>query len=86
MLWITCRRSRVASQNDAIDNHDQEPWKMPLRLFIEDLYVKRFDREQPERILTIEQIAQEIEGKKEAKRQRKAERRKVAAERDEVPF
>ena len=70
-----------------IDNHDQEPWKLPLRLFIEDLYLKRFKRESPERILTVEQVAQELERKKEAKRQRKAERRKAAAgHEDDVPF
>ena len=70
-----------------IDNHDQEPWKLPLPLFIEDLYLKRFGRERPERILTVEQIAQEIERKKEAKRQRKAERRKATAgQEDDVPM
>ena len=25
-----------------IDNHKQEPWKLPLPEFIEELYVKRF--------------------------------------------
>ena len=70
-----------------IDNHDQEPWKLPLRQFIENLYLKRFDRERPERILTVEQVAQEIERKKEAKRQRKAERKKAEeAGQDDVPF
>ena len=69
-----------------IDNHDQEPWKLPLRLLIEDLYLKRFDRERPERVLTDEQIAQEIE-RKEAERQRKAEYRKAAADQeDDVLF
>ena len=69
-----------------IDNHDQEPWKLPLRLFIEDLYLKRFDRERPERVLTDEQIAQEIE-RKEAEWQRKAEYRKAAADQeDDVLF
>ena len=70
-----------------IDNHDQEPWKLPLPLFIEDLYLKRFGRERPEQILTVEQIAKEIERKKEAKRQRKAERRKATAGQEaDVPF
>ena len=54
--------------------------------FIEDLYLKRFDRERPERVLTDEQIAQEIE-RKEAERQRKAECRKAAADQeDDVLF
>lgn len=69
------------------DNHDQEPWKLPLPLFIEDLYLKRFGKERPERILTVEQIAQEIGHKKEAKRHRKAERKKATAgHEDDVPF
>lgn len=25
-----------------LDNHDQEPWKMPLREYIGHLYFKRF--------------------------------------------
>jgi hypothetical protein len=28
-----------------MDNHHQEPWKMPLRQYIEHLYVKRFRKE-----------------------------------------
>jgi len=28
-----------------LDNHDQEPWKMPLGLYIEHLYLKRFGKE-----------------------------------------
>jgi hypothetical protein len=26
----------------SLDNHRQEPWKLPLRQFIEDLHAKRF--------------------------------------------
>jgi hypothetical protein len=36
-----------------IDNHDQEPWKAPLPQFIEFLYLKRFKREKPERVLNL---------------------------------
>ncbi len=58
-------------------NHKQEPWKLPLPLFIEELYVKRFGRERPENLLSIEQrLAQ-----KQAKRvERKAARAGRAAE------
>jgi hypothetical protein len=31
-----------------LDNHDQEPWKVPLPQFIERLYLRRFGRERPE--------------------------------------
>lgn len=34
-----------------ISNHRQEPWKAPLPQFIENLYLKRFGREQP-RVVT----------------------------------
>ena len=27
-----------------LDNHDQEPWKMPLHEYIEHLYVERFGK------------------------------------------
>jgi hypothetical protein len=30
-----------------IDNHRQEPWKVPLHQFIEQLYLERFGRERP---------------------------------------
>jgi hypothetical protein len=31
----------------SLDNHRQQPWKMPLPEFIEQLYFKRFRRERP---------------------------------------
>lgn len=37
-------------------NHRQEPWKTPLSEFIEDLYMKRFGRERPEKVIPIEQL------------------------------
>ena len=33
-----------------IDNHRQEVWKTPLPQFIEDIYFKRFKREEPETV------------------------------------
>jgi hypothetical protein len=36
-------------------NHDQESWKAPLPQFIEDLYLKRFGRERPEVVVSVEQ-------------------------------
>jgi hypothetical protein len=55
-------------------NHDQEPWKAPLPVYIEELYLKRFGRELPERVRSIEQIAADQRAKKEAKRAAKAAR------------
>lgn len=58
-----------------IDNHDQEPWKMPLPQFIEHLYEKRFGRRRPERVLSVEERAREIARRKQERRERKAVRR-----------
>jgi hypothetical protein len=63
-----------------LDNHDQEPWKAPLPIFIEDLYEKRFGRSRPETVWSIEELARERARKKEARRQAKAERRAARAE------
>jgi len=40
-----------------LDNHRHQPWKAPLPQFIEDMYAKRFGRERPDVIKTIEAIA-----------------------------
>jgi hypothetical protein len=59
-------------------NHRQERWKMPLRDFIEHLYFKHFGKTRPDRVISIEQRADEIERKKREKRALKAERRAIA--------
>ena len=63
----------------SIDNHDQEPWKTPLPQFIEDLYLKRFGRERPDVVVTIEQRARELEKKKREKKERKQAAREAVA-------
>ena len=62
-----------------LDNHDQEPWKAPLPIFIEELYEKRFGRSRPEMVRSIEELARERAWKMEAQRQAKAERRAALA-------
>ncbi len=37
-----------------LDNHRQERWKIPLPDYIEELYYKRFGRQRPEVVLSIE--------------------------------
>ena len=59
-----------------IDNHRQEPWKVPLLQFIEDIYFKRFKREQPETVRPLKQILKEMEFKKKLQKEKKEERRK----------
>ena len=59
-------------------NQDQEPWKMPLPQFIEHLYRKRFRRDFPEVVMSIEEKA-EME-----RRQKLARREKKRAESKEI--
>ncbi|OGH59316.1 MAG: hypothetical protein A3G34_02200 [Candidatus Lindowbacteria bacterium RIFCSPLOWO2_12_FULL_62_27] len=63
-----------------LDNHDQEPWKMPLPLYIERLYLKRFGREQPNVVLSIEEKVRRAEEKQALKREAKALRRQTEME------
>jgi hypothetical protein len=88
--WVRARRrhrlshahvqmARELGMNPAklgkLDNHDQEPWKAPLPIFIEELYEKRYGRSRPEVVRSIEELARERARKKETRRRAKAERR-----------
>src|SRR5262245_17266642 len=60
-----------------LDNEDQEPWKAPLPQFIEELYLKRFGRERPHVVLSVEDRARAPRGQKDA---RKRARRRARTE------
>lgn len=57
-----------------LDNADQEPWKLPLPAFIESLYWKRFRKDRPDVVLSIEERARLDEQKKEARHEAKQQR------------
>ena len=63
-----------------IDNHHQEPWKLPLPRFIEHLYFERFGRERPEAVTSLEERLRALDAKKAAKRARKAAARAPSKE------
>lgn len=50
-----------------LDNHKQEPWKLPLPKFIEELYFKRFGRTGPETVMSIENRTGIKQRKKESR-------------------
>jgi len=54
-----------------IANEKQEPWKAPLPIFIERIYFKRFGRERPVDVKSIEEILKAKEKKKEERRKKK---------------
>lgn len=66
-----------------IDNHKQEPWKTLLPQHIENLYEKRFRREQPEVVKSLKQQLQEDAAKRAAKKKMKDAQRKAAQESNE---
>jgi len=59
-----------------LDNHHQEPWKMPLRHYIEHLYFKRFRKEQPDIVLSIEEKVRRDEEMKTRRHEAKLRRHK----------
>jgi hypothetical protein len=59
-----------------IDNHRQEPWKMPLPAFIEHLYRKRFGKDRPGAVRPVEERAHRVDGTQAAARARNTSTRK----------
>jgi len=47
----------------SLGNAKQQPWKLPLPDFIEEIYFKRFRKSTPDNIRSIEQIVKEKEKK-----------------------
>ncbi len=62
-----------------LDNHKQEPWKAPLPEFIEHCYWKRFKKEHPEVVRTMEEVAAARQEKKAEQKERKDARRTQSA-------
>ena len=57
-----------------IANEKQESWKAPLPTFIERIYFKRFDRERPIDVKSIEEVLRAKEKKKEERRRGKQQK------------
>jgi hypothetical protein len=49
-----------------LDNHGQEPWKLPLPEFIRKLYSKRFGKERPDAVRSIEDMVVAKQAKKQS--------------------
>ena len=54
-----------------LNNHSQEPWKLPLPNFIEELYRKQYGKKQPDIVRSIEEMVAEKQAKKRAQKARK---------------
>ncbi len=64
-----------------LDNHKQEPWKAPLPIFIEGLYFKRFGKDRPENVRSVEQMVKDKK-KKQLERKQKKLRAKENSQQD----
>jgi hypothetical protein len=68
-------------------NEKQEPWKVPLAAFIEDIYSKRFGRDRPVDVKSIEEVFRVKQKKKEERRRRKQlERESEQADQKANPY
>ncbi len=56
-----------------------QQWKAPLPEFIAHCYEKSHGRRTPEKILSLEQVIENEEKRKEARRERKTSKRECAA-------
>lgn len=78
-LTCACSKARELGMNPKklgkLDNHDQEPWKPPLPAFIQSLYQKRFGKDRPDVVHSIEERARLLEQKNVARQERKRLRR-----------
>jgi hypothetical protein len=89
--WIDARRRRHLSHSQVqmarelglnpaklgkIDNHKQEPWKLPLPRFIEQLYFERFGKTTPDKVVSIEERCRLEEAHKAARRAARQQRAK----------
>ena len=63
-----------------LDNHDTEPWKLPLPRFIEHLYFENFGRERPEIAISIEERAAMQQAKKAARKEAKLRAKQAQAD------
>jgi hypothetical protein len=91
--WIEARRRRHLSHSQVqmarelglnpaklgrIDNHKQEPWKLPLPRFIEQLYFERFGKTTPDNVASIEERCRVEAAQREARRAARQQRAKAS--------
>jgi len=61
----------------SLANTKQEPWKLPLPDFIEELYFKHFNKNQPDNVRSIEHMVKDYNKKKEERRDRRLKEKEL---------
>jgi len=62
---------------DGLANTKQEPWKLPLPEFIEDLYYKHFKKNRPENVRSIEQMVNAYNKKRQERKKRRSMEKEI---------
>ena len=68
----------------SLANTKQEPWKLPLPDFIEELYFKYFKKDHPDNVRSIEQMVKDYNRKKEERRERRLKEKESQQSGDDV--
>ena len=58
-------------------NMKQEPWKLPLPEYIEELYIKHFKKNRPDSVRSIEQMVRDYRKKKQERKMRRIEEKNI---------
>ena len=66
-----------------LNNHDQEPWKLPLPEFLAKIYSKRSGKARPDAVRSIEEMAAAKQAKKQAKKATRDGTRRVVGGHDD---
>jgi hypothetical protein len=56
----------------SLANTKQEPWKLPLPEYIEELYFKHFKKNRPDNVRSIEQMVRDYRRKKQERKIRRS--------------
>lgn len=78
-VQMACELGFKTISHPKIDNHKPESWKTPLPQYIENLYEKRFKRDESEVVKSLKQQLKEDEIKRKAKKKAKEGRRAAKA-------
>jgi hypothetical protein len=76
-VQMACELGLNPKKLGKLDNHRQEPWKLPLPDFIVKLYRKRCGKDRPDTVRSIEEMAAAKRAKTQAKKANKAMRRRT---------
>ena len=69
-IQMACELGLNPKKLGKLANHKQESWKSPLSEFIEELYWRRFRKEQPDRVESIEDRVKRERRKREEQKNR----------------